>query len=170
MTFLILALPRSRTYWLSKVLGISHDQFTVDSVESGLTPYWRIFPKELKIVTIRREASEVVASLNSLGMFHQDSRIVYLDRKLDQIEKRIPGVLRINYIDMDDPITILQICYHCGIPFSFPRWQSLKDTNLQVNFNDFAIRMAKEIDRLEELSSFAKEVILWKLASKENSI
>lgn len=167
MTFLILALPRSRTYWLSKVLGVSHDQFRLNSVESGLVPYWRIFPKELKIVTIRRDPTEVVASLDSLGMFHQDIRVVYLDRKLDQLEKRIPGVLRIDYQDLDDPITILRICYHCGIPFKFPRWQSLKDTNLQINFNDFCIRMARDIGRLEVLSSFTKEVILWRLKNRE---
>lgn len=167
MNFLILALPRSRTYWLSRVLGVSHDSFGVDSIESGVAPYWRIFPKELKIVTIRREVSDVVSSLNFLGMAHQESRIIYLDRKLDQIEKRIPGVLRINYTDLDSPITILKICYHCGIPFNFSRWLSLKDTNLQINFNEFCLRMAREIGRLEELSSFAKEVILWRLKNRE---
>ena len=90
--FLVLGLPRSRTFWLSKFLSYGdfecgHEEArhlrTMDdakiwltqehrgSAETSLAPFWRlardINPK-LRVVVVRRAVGEVVASLMALNM------------------------------------------------------------------------------------------------------
>lgn len=90
--FLILALPRSRTFWLSKFLSYGdyecgHEEarflrtvedarlwLTQDhrgAVETSIAQFWRLFRHfnpSLTIITIRRPVAEVVRGLMSLDM------------------------------------------------------------------------------------------------------
>lgn len=90
--FLILALPRSRTFWLSKFLSYGdyecgHEEArqlrTLDdariwlnqenhgTVETAVAPFWRLFRDfnpSLRIITIRRPVAEVVSGLMGLNM------------------------------------------------------------------------------------------------------
>lgn len=90
--FLILALPRSRTFWLSKFLSYGdyecgHEEArqlrTIEdakiwlnqenrgTVETAVAPFWRLFREfnpSLRIVTIRRPVAQVVSGLMSLDM------------------------------------------------------------------------------------------------------
>lgn len=107
MRFLILALPRSRTFWLSKFLSVGdfecgHEEArylrTVEdaktwlqddsrgSCETGIAHYWRLIQEinpNIRIVVVRRPVAEVVASLMRLDM----KGVGAFDREL--LEKRM---------------------------------------------------------------------------------
>jgi hypothetical protein len=109
--FLILALPRSRTFWLSKFLSYrdfecGHEESrhlrAMDDVRTWLTqdyrgssetnaaPFWRLAPSinpALRIVTVRRPVGEVVKNLMSIdisgiGSFSEQALVAQIT-KLD---------------------------------------------------------------------------------------
>lgn len=173
MKFLILSLPRSRTYWLSQVLCCGHDEIIhplqtlpEGSIESGVIPFWRLIPPGIKVVTIRRDLDRVIQSLNSLGIWDAEKHIRYIDHKLNQIERRIPGTLSIRYDDLDNEFTLRRIAHHCGISFNQARWETLKNKNLQSNIEVTRTIMIANRERLLELASDMKEAMLWQLKTK----
>lgn len=140
--FLVLALPRSRTYWLSRFLSYAewhcgHDELQhmrslddvqtwwtqpcIGTVETAAVPFWRLFPPDIRIVTVRRPVAEVLASVvraipgcDPVAM-HEILRAA--DRKLDQIERRVRGVLSIQYEDLPHESTCAKVFEHC-IPYA----------------------------------------------------
>ena len=122
--YVIYALPRSRTFWLSRFLtyrdwNCGHDELLhcrsmddvgswlgqpcTGTVETNAAPFWRLVPY-MKTVVIRRPVDEVVDSLRKLGFqTDQDNFTSYirnLDRKLDQIERRVPNVLSVSFDEL----------------------------------------------------------------------
>lgn len=159
--FIVLALPRSRTYWLSRYLTYggwtcSHDearyvrgaddvaawlsQDLVGTVETGAAPFWRLLLQlrpDARIAVIRRPVGEVIESLLATGIQFDrsalDRSMARLDRKLDQIE-RIPNVLSVAYADMNQEATCARVFEHClGMPHDHDWWDRLAPMNLQVN-------------------------------------
>src|SRR6185437_13562353 len=129
--FVIFALPRSRTNWLSQFLSYGdwhcgHDQLrymrSLDDVKNWLAlentgscetvaaPFWRLLVKytpDIRAVTIRRPIEEVTESLIRLGVPTPPDEIrkslANLDHKLDQIEGRmVPNVKSIDYSALSD--------------------------------------------------------------------
>lgn len=138
--FIVLALPRSRTYWLSNFLSYrewhcGHDQIQymrgledviswfsqphTGSAETAALPFWRLilhYAPGIKVVTIRRPVEEVINSLVWSGVtVDEQVRAVIrkADQKLDQIEKRIPGVLSVSYESLRDEMTCARIFEFC---------------------------------------------------------
>lgn len=137
--FVVMALPRSRTYWLSKFLTYGnwicgHDQlqycqslddcatwFTqpdIGTVETALPPFWRLLmamQPSARIVTVRRSVEAVLASLarHGLGGDTVASMIRACDRKLDQIERRVPGVLSVRFDDLVREDVCATVFEHC---------------------------------------------------------
>ena len=121
--FFILGLPRSRTYWLSKFLTYrewtcGHEELrhirtmedakswlsqpSTGSAETALAPFWRLLPKDARLVIVRRPVAEVKDSLLRLslgdgGAFDPialDGLLKRADAKLDQIRgARVRGCL-----------------------------------------------------------------------------
>lgn len=158
--FLILGLPRSRTFWLSKLLTyrdfecgheearhlrsledakIWLNQDHHGSAETYVAPFWRLahtLNPNLRIVTIRRPIIECVESLMALDLSgictlnrgDLEKLMVKLDAKLDQIERRLPNVLSVEFHDLDSESTVESVWRHC-LPYAFDRahWLALRD-------------------------------------------
>lgn len=145
--FIVMGLPRSRTFWLSKFLSYrdchcGHDQLqhmrsledvqtwwtqpNVGTVETAAAPFWRLLPPGIRIVTVRRSAEDVLASvmraLPRCDPTHMLGVLRAADRKLDQIERRIPGVLRVEFDALATEATCARVFEHC-LPYPHdPEW------------------------------------------------
>src|SRR5690348_11556095 len=116
-SFIVYALPRSRTAWLSRFLtygewACGHDearhlrsvedikswfaQPNTGTAETAAAPFWRTvqhISPDTKVVVVRRPVEDVLESLMRLAPFDRvqlEAHLRRLDRKLDQIEKRVP--------------------------------------------------------------------------------
>lgn len=155
-----MALPRSRSYWLSRYLNYGgwtcgHDQvryvrspedvkswLSLDdngTVETAAAPFWRLLVAirpDARIVVIRRPIEAVFASLVRTDViFNRESLMTLLrrhDRKLDQIERF--GALSIRFDDLNDAATRAHLFKFCtGLPHD-PAWdERIGPVNLQIN-------------------------------------
>jgi hypothetical protein len=157
--FIVLGL-RSRTYWLSKFLSYAdwrcgHGEALqmrtpadlaswaalpkTGTAGSALAPWWRLFPvyaPGVRIVTVRRDPGEIENSLRRHGAFPdwegRAETVRRFCRKLDQIEKRVPGVLSVRFEDLAHEDTCAAVFEHC-LPYRHDPawWASMADVNLQ---------------------------------------
>ncbi len=162
MGYVILALPRSRTNWISAFLTYGewqcgHDQIKhcrslddiaswmgqpcTGTVETGAAPFWRMLGRfgDVRVATVRRPVADVVASLQAIApeAFDTDAvtaTMTRLDRKLDQIERRLPDVLSVPYDDLATEAGCRRLWEHC-LPYPFDaRWHArLANVNVQEN-------------------------------------
>lgn len=158
--FLILGLPRSRTYWLSRALSYagwecSHDRApylrSVDDVKSWLSmddvgsaetaavPWWRLarhFRPDLKMAVIRRDRGEVIESLMRFGLFDRAKLgpvMERFDRALDSAA-RAPGCLSVGFDELREEAACARLFEHClELPFDRAWWAHLAGQNLQTN-------------------------------------
>lgn len=160
--FIVLGLPRSRTFWLSRFLTYrdwtcSHEearhvrglddvrsflsQGNTGAVETTAAPFWRLLLSvrpDIRIATVRRPVQDVVRSLLKLNLPFDASKLTdamtKLDQKLDQAEARIPGVLSVNYSDLSTEEGCRRIWEHC-LPYDWDRhrWYLLERKNLQID-------------------------------------
>lgn len=190
--FLVLALPRSRTKWIASFLShggwnCGHDEilrmrnledvqtwFTqprIGSVETAVAQFWRLFPKDARIVTVRRPVTDVLVSVmravpdcDPLAML----RLLWAeDRKLDQIEKRIPGVVSVRFDDLTQEAVCASLFEHClGEPHD-PAWWATWDA-LQVSGNIPAqVKYCQAyLPQLQKLGRAAKHRILAEMAQR----
>jgi len=195
--FVIFALPRSRTAWLSQFLTYGdaicgHEQLrhmrSVDDIkawfaqpdigtaETSAAPWWRLldqFAPNAKVLVVRRPVEEVVESLMRLPGVAFDramltSRMQYLDRKLDQIKARVPGVLSVRYADLIDEATCKAVFEHC-LPYSHDRlhWARWAAVNVQCNMKAMMRYAAAYAPALERLAAIAKHHTLAAMAMRE---
>lgn len=124
--FVIFALPRSRTFWLSKFLSgtrgqsVGHDMAiecdaaqafvdaligpyigTVETAVAWAAPLIRYAMPSAKFFTIRRPLAECLMSLRRLGITGVEGELARRDQDLDAIEAA--GATRIEYADLDRP-------------------------------------------------------------------
>lgn len=161
--FIIFALPRSRTAWLSHFLSYGdwmcgHEearhmrslddvkawfsQPNSGTIETAAAPWWRLIDTitpGAKVVVVRRPVSEVVDSLMAIPGCQFDRAtlerdMARLDRKLIQIAARYPGALSINFADLDREDVCADLFEHC-LPYTHDsaRWQALSLVNIQIN-------------------------------------
>jgi hypothetical protein len=181
--FLILALPRSRTYWLSRFLSYGpwsceHDQlrhlrswedlatwWTIPfngSVETNGMTFWRLIPPHVRVVTIRRPVDEVLESLLHLGLpFDQQILrlgLARMDQKLDQLEARRPGVLSLQYHCLQSESICRELFEHClGLEHDSNWWLALAKMNLQTNLQTTLKYLSAFQPQLERLALLAKQ-------------
>jgi hypothetical protein len=153
--FVIFALPRSRTTWLSRWLStnglsVAHDlgphantvQEFFDllwnhcgTIETGAQDAWPLIRMAMptsKFITIRRPVAEVIASLAQFGVTDQADELVRRDRVLDEIESA--GAMRIEYHELSDARVCADLYeYLYGLPFDFKGWRLLSDLNIQID-------------------------------------
>lgn len=138
--FLILALPRSRTAWLSRFLcygpwSCGHEearhirsmadlrswlsQEYTGSAETAVSRWWRLIPRlcpDLRLVVIRRPVYEVVESLVRLDLGFDPAKlrpvIERYDRALDRVEQHL-SPLSVTYADLQNEATCARVFEHC---------------------------------------------------------
>jgi len=190
--FLILGLPRSRTYWLSRALSYGgwhcgHDELRhvrslddvtawlsqpmTGTVETAAAPFWRLIPANVRVVVVRRNPADVMDSLSRV-MSGADAacRVRYLDAKLDQIERRRQGALSVRFEDLDDEATAKRLFEFC-LPFAFdaPWWEKMRAQNLQTDFPALVRYCRAYLSPLTKVSGHAKQRTLALMARKPPS-
>ena len=163
--FMIYALPRSRTAWLSRFLSYGawtchHEsslamrsmddvsaffrQPNTGAADTAAAWGWRIlkhrFP-DMKMVVVRRPVDDVVSAVLSMDVgdvvtfdaVALRKKMEYGARMLDQISAQ-PGVLTVNFTDLNQPETCATIFEHC-LPYRFDRewWEGLRGQNVQAD-------------------------------------
>jgi hypothetical protein len=155
--FVIFASARGRSKWLSGFLSYGdwicgHDElqhmrslddiatwFTqpcIGSVETAGAPFWRMLVREqpsARIVVVRRPVDDVLESLARQGLAGEalTSLIKATDRKLEQIERRVPGVLPVRFDDLVREDTCAQVFEHClGIKHDPAWWRAWNARNV----------------------------------------
>jgi hypothetical protein len=104
------------------------------TVETAAASWWRLVPSHVRTVVVRRPVAEVVASLARLGLAVDEALIRRMDRKLDQIERRVRGAISVQFADLADEAVCAGVFEHC-LPYQHdPRWfEMMAPLNLQVN-------------------------------------
>lgn len=138
------------------------------TVETAAAPWWRLV-RDVRTVVIRRPVADVVSSLLRLGVPFDRVQLVAamgrFDRKLDQIERRVPGVLAVRYSDLTDEATCARIFEFC-LPYQHDAawWRALSPLNLQVNFPALMRYQRAYEKSLIKLGAIAKQAILADMA------
>jgi len=187
--FVILSLPRSRSCWLSSFLTYGewqcgHDEIrhcrSLDDVKSWLAqpftgtaetaaaPFWRLllhYQPDVRIVTIRRPVDEVISSLVKTGVQFDTPLLTLkmrqLDRKLDQIEQRVPGVKSFTFDSLKSEATCAELFEHClPYPHHAARWRRLDALNLQIDLHHMVRYFAAHRPQLDKLAKQAKHRVL----------
>jgi len=186
--FLILALPRSRTRWLSEFLSwgpwkCTHEEFRhfrsmedlkswgsmsfVGSAETAVAPFWRLFgtlPQGVRVVVVRRSPAEVTRSLRRVMKsppLNLDSAMTKLDAKLTQVERRVPGVLSVSFEDLGTLEGAKRVFeFALLVPFDEAWWRVLAPVNLQEPFTTFERYVEAFAPQLRRMATLAKGAIL----------
>lgn len=165
LAFIVFALPRTKSYWLSRFLSYKglvceHDYldrnfdnpWMIGTVETGQVPFWRDIKVEhplAKTVTVRRDFDQIADSLEKLDLpvSRSDMLILmeYLTVCMDNVERLYPDTLAITYDDLQTEEGCKKVFeYIMEIPFDREWWLSLKDQNLQVD----TIKLRRAFDDL----------------------
>lgn len=183
--FIVYALPRSRTAWLSRFLthgGVRcfHETAVfmrsiedlqdflswpaVGTVETGIAQgHWLVehYAPQAKIAVIRRPVKDVVASVLEMKEFEYDipqlwRNMNYGDRCLRDIAA-IPGVLSLDFQDLATESGCRRIFEHChGTSFDREHWLSLKDVNIQVNVQEHLEYYLAHREEIDTFKSICK--------------
>lgn len=180
--FVILAMPRSRTKWLSAFLSYSdwqcgHDQIAhcrslddvaswlaqpcTGTVETAAAPFWRLLRSDVRVVTLRRPVADVVASHARAGLVFEDAVMTRLmeraERKLDQIEARVPGVLAMTFEELGTETGCARVFEHClGLPHDHAWWAACDAINIQINMGHMLRHFVAHKPQLDKLAKVAK--------------
>ncbi len=197
--FLVLALPRSRTFWLSQFLShggwqCGHDQLrycrSFDDVRSWLAqprtgtvetvgaPFWRLIPRlapDVRLVTIRRPVVEVVDSWARTGLRFDVTKMTkvmqQVDRKLDQLEYRLAGVQRFDYDELAEESVCARLFEHClQLPHDHGWWRHLSAMNLQINLDHLWRYCDAHKSQLAKMALTAKHVALAAMQPVEDHV
>ncbi|HUN00405.1 MAG TPA: hypothetical protein PLI96_07975 [Halothiobacillus sp.] len=193
--FIIYALPRSRTYWLSKFLShgawkCGHDEVRYirglddvkslldapfyGSAETAAAPWWRLIHamrKDIKPVVIRRPVDDVMTSLFATGVAFDEAKLLKtiksLDAKLDQIEARVPGVLSVAFDDLNTEEVCARIYEHCtGQPHNSEWYNLVAPMRLIVDLEAMVRYCQAHEPQLQRIGRLAKQRILAKISRR----
>ena len=181
--FVIFALPRSRTAWLARFLtygdwSCGHEELRhcrtlrdvrawlsqpcIGTAETAGAPFWRLlrqYRPDARVVTIRRPVGQVMDSLMRRGSL--DGIMRRLDRKLDQIEARIPGVLRVEFSDLATEAGCARVFEHCtGYAHEPVWWAAMARQNVQISMPALMKYYAAHKGQLDTLRQMAKQQII----------
>lgn len=193
--FIIYALPRSRTFWLSKYLShgvwkCGHDQLQhiralddikslldmpgYGSVETAAAPWWRLIHAmrpDIKTAIIRRPVTDVVESVLATGVPFDKPKLIRamqrMDAKLDQIAARVPGVLSVGFDDLNQEAACARLYEHCTGQLPRDGWfQVAAPLRLTVDFDAVTRYYQAHLPQLERIGRLAKQRILAKLSAR----
>lgn len=136
------------------------------TVETAAAPWWRFIQAirpDIRTVVVRRPVTEVVDSLARLG-FDRAAMIPFMrriDAKLDQIERRVPGVLTVQFRDLTDERVCAEIFEHC-LPYRHDPgwWAMMAPTNLQIDMPALVRYFQAYQPQLDKVAKVAKHQII----------
>lgn len=180
--FVVYALPRSRTAWLSNFLtyggwqcGHEDSVFMrevadlpayfgrsrVGAVDTAAAPGWRLIDHlvpGIRRAVIRRPLAEVYDTMMALPKVAFDPRklrniIEYVDRMLDEISAQ-PGTLTLPWDALNDEAGVRALFEHC-LPFAFDRdwWRGNRGRDVQIDVGNL---MRYFFDNRAEIEAFKK--------------
>lgn len=132
------------------------------TVETAAAPWWRTVAKyNPRVVVVRRPVSDVVASATAAGGIPNERYLTYLDRKLDQIEARVPGAMSVRFADLADEATCAAVFERC-LPHRHDSgwWAYASSVNAQTNLPATVRYMAAFGPQLEKLAGVAKHMTI----------
>jgi hypothetical protein len=192
-------MPRSRTAWLSRLLTYrewqcGHDEVRhlrslddlaswfsqpcTGTIETACAPFWRLLERfgDVGVVVVRRPVSEVVASFRAAAPGYFDGPAIEtamhrLAHKLDQIERRLPGVLTVTFEELGTEAGCRKLWEHC-LPYPFDAaWHGvLAPVNIQVSLGLLFRYMAAYKPQLTKLAKQVKHVTLAGMAREVGEI
>lgn len=177
MPFVVYALPRSRTYCLSKFLTYggwvcAHEQMRylrgMEDVRSCLSQdytgtaetlaarWWRVLQHwrpDIRVVVIRRPVEEVVESLMrgcGFDAVRLTQQMRKLDRALVRIEDGAPRAISVNCRDLADEDGCAHIFEHC-LPFEHDHdwWATMAPINARANMPALMLYIAAHRPQLD---------------------
>jgi hypothetical protein len=84
-----------------------------------------------------------------------------LDRKLEQIERRVPGVLSVAYAGLNDEAVCARVFEHClAMPHDHAWWAAVSAVNIQINMAHLIRYYNAYAPQIEKLAKTAKHRIL----------
>lgn len=156
--FLIIALPRSRTKWLSEWLGfegryvIGHDlavecsslqdfEDVLDgvrgSVETGAVLGWRLLREwypTMRIATITRPVEDVIRSLNAFGLGTANAADMYARAEMLRALSMQPGVENFSFEGLSLESECARLWEFClRKDFDFEWWREMAPQNIQID-------------------------------------
>ena len=184
--FVIFSLPRCRTKWLSVYLqygpwSVGHDELRhcrsledvtswlsqpcTGTVETAAAPWWRLLPAGVRVVTVRRSVPDVVASIARTGIAFDAAvmtRVIeHHERKLTQIEHRLPDVLAVRFEDLASEATCAAVFEHClGLPHDPAWWRAVSAVNIQASIPLMLRYLAAHAPQVEKLRRLARHETL----------
>ena len=191
--FVVFAMPRSSSAWLSQWLSCNgwhcgHDQMrfmrTPDDVNAWLsTPYFgvvetggaywwrtiRAMAPEAMVVVLRRPRAAVLGSLAQLGYRSPEiTRVVdQIERKLDQVAARWPGAMEVDYAGLRQQSVASDVFSHCtGTLPPKGRWEAMSRANIQIDFHAMVRYMAANRAPLETLRKQMKHLTLRQMTAR----
>jgi hypothetical protein len=197
MTFVVFALPRSRTAWTSAFLSYggwhcTHDearyfrsmedmeaffrQPMTGSVETAAAPWWRFLRgRDVRVATIRRPAEEVIESVMRLPLPFDVATlrrtITQYDRKLEQIEDRLPNVMSVQFDHLARWPVAASLFEHC-LPFERDiRWyHRLNGMNIQANVPAMMRYLEANAPQIVRMMAAAKQRTVAAMQPEANEI
>lgn len=164
--FIVYALPRSRTYWLSQFLNYApwrcHHDLALDvdnvrdfvarfksghvgTVETGTVLGWKILRKMMpraRVAVVRRPLSEVRESLAAFGIKLERGDLERKDALLDEVAD-CPETLSVSFADLQNEACCARLFEHClQRPFDSGWWLGLSSRNLQIDMHARLKKMA----------------------------
>lgn len=177
--FVILALPRSRTWWLSRFLSgnsgwCGHDlgiecgsiaEFEEKlsrlkgTVETGAAFAWPLLAKKTRVFVVRRGTKSVNQSLQRIGLKGLEREIETRARDLDNASEH-PGVVTIRYAALNDEQVCAWLFEQClGVPHDHGWWAAMSVINLQINLPARLRQLEAKRPRIEALKAEARALI-----------
>jgi GNAT superfamily N-acetyltransferase len=193
--FVVFGLPRSRTYWLSHFLAYGgwtcgHEELrhvrslddvkawlalpATGTVETAAAPWWRTLralAPDARVVIVRRPVADVLASLLRLGIDFDGpvltATLRRLDAKLDQIARRWPGALSVDFADLASEAPCARVFEHClGLPHDPKWWATAAPLNLQCDMPALMRYMAAYAPQLAKVGAMIKQQTMVALRSR----
>lgn len=180
--FVVFALPRSRTAWLSVFLGAGHDigiecetpedfaaKVGEGTCETGAAFAWRLIRQQLpdaRFVVVHRDPPEVIASLARFGLHGFEAELQRRMNDLREIGAQ-PGTLNVDFADLARQDTCAAIYAHChDRAMDLEHWRRLEGLNIQVDMGKRWARLQVNAPRIANL----KAEVMRRLAPKGYSI
>lgn len=149
-------------------------QSNTGTVETAAGAWWRLVPEGVRTVVVRRSVSEVMDSLGQLGLNCDTASVTKamerIDRKLDQIERRVPGVLSVRFSDLDIEGVCAEVFEHC-LPYRHdPAWFAIMaPLNLQIDFMTMLRYWNAHEAQLNRLAKIARHKVVSVISGKSNT-
>lgn len=183
--FVVFSLPRSRSAWLSHFLRkdrkVGHDiglecdtpddflsmlspGMLAGTCETGAMFAYSLLKREIphiRILVIRRPASEVNASLEKIGVMGQADPMVEGERLLRVISTD-PGVTTIKFSDLEKPAVLEWIYAHLTGESVDPAWLAqMRAFNIQIKMGDRIRRLQERAEQIASLKAQIHRRIAW---------